>query len=98
MSRQIPHRMIAEKVIFVHYVETKDSAGNMYFYYIAVRARNMDTFKRSLALPNFDPEAHGVIIESGKGHSDDAMREQMKLLYGCDHSSNDFLSEDNSNS
>ncbi|MCH2037456.1 MAG: hypothetical protein MK137_02545 [Rickettsiales bacterium] len=95
MSRQIPHRMIAEKAIFVNYVETKDGNGDTHFYYIAVRAKNMDVFKRSLTLPSFDPEAHGVILESGDGSSDAAMKQQMEMLYGCDHSGKTSLLDRN---
>ena len=83
MVHNIPHRLIAEKAIYVNYVELQDGKGSTSYCYIAVRAKNMNMFKRSLKMPNFDPEDYGVIIESGEGKPSSYIKEQMKLLYDC---------------
>jgi hypothetical protein len=83
MSPVIPHRMIEEKLVFVVYVTTQEDDGSSHYYYIAVRAREMEDFRKSLLSTHFDPEALGIILESGKGEPDTLTRERMRIQYGC---------------
>lgn len=99
MALTIPQRVIAEKLVYVNYVEVvdKDDESRQHYYYIAVRAAHMDAFRLALKQEDFTPEDHGIILESGRGVPSESVRETMYLQYGCKHGINLELVEEDEN-
>lgn len=79
----LPERIIAAKLSFVTYVETKDDAGWPQYFYIAVQGNRMPEFKTALQQGGFDPEDFGTVLARGYGKPSDALIEKMEKDYGC---------------
>lgn len=85
MILSIPQRVIAEKILVVNYLKTRDLQGKSHYFYIAVKATNIQKFKNAISNPPFDPQDLGMIIEEGFGEPDEMTKERMRIQYGCNH-------------
>lgn len=86
MVFSIPQRVIAEKILVVNFLKARDLHGQMHYFYIAVKATQLEKFKASIASPPFDPHDLGVVIDEGVGEPDEMTKERMRVQYGCNHS------------
>ena len=85
--RNIPSRLVKDKTYCVNYLVYKDEADKESYLYIAVRQDQMGDFQSALKSGNFDAEDYGIILEQGSGLASDDIKQKMKIMYNCDHTS-----------
>jgi hypothetical protein len=86
--RNIPTGLVKDKTYCVNYLVYKDESGDLAYLYIATRQDKMNDFQNALKNGNFDAEDYGIILEQGTGEASDDVKQKMKVMYNCDHSSN----------
>ncbi len=83
----IPRDLIRDKIYCVNYLVYLNGKGDREFVYIAVRQDRMEEFKKAISHGNFDADDYGLVLEHGRGDASDILKEKMKMMYKCDHSS-----------
>lgn len=78
-------QIIAEKTVCVLLVRGESPEGSQIYAYVAVRADRLEEFMEAQKSGMFYPEDYGVIIESGEGDPNEAVRERMERDYGFNH-------------
>lgn len=85
--KTIPRSLIRDEVFCVNYIVYLSDKGVRNFMYIAVRNKDLEEFKKVVRRGNFIAEDYGFVLEQGSGDALEIIKEKMKLLYDCNHSS-----------
>jgi hypothetical protein len=77
--------ILAEKTVCVLLVRGEAPDGASIFAYVGVRADRLQDFMKAQQSATFYPEEFGVVLESGIGEPDAAVRLKMEQEYGFNH-------------
>ncbi len=76
---------LIDKTACVFFISGENEEGVIQYVYVAVRASDIEKFKKAYQEEYFDPNEHGAVLAWGRGKPDEKTIQKMQDEYGFNH-------------